>query len=474
MDSEISAAPSQEEPKLNTVLAQLGLGQYEQPLMDNGFETWETVTRITEADMNNLGFKLGHRRKLQRAIREHDSSTTPEMECLARNLSFPYGGLPVIGAQPKDFQPQHESVTPVKRQYRRHPRPDHNAPYKPKTAYVLFTEHVRTDPAISSLPFAEIAKEVGKRWGNLSQEERSNVWEKPVADQMREYRAEFERYKTTESYRSYQSYLEGFRQEKHKSEEVEQSNVSQSQDGSQASPQRTFDGAMPPNSNTYSSVGSSQHLTAPTEAGTEEVGRVLNSLGVSPHYFKFNAFPPESITHIAVEAFLHGTGSLLYLWGHDEALDLVKSVYLPKRGTTQLEATELFAMASIGSYCDGEAITMSIRDEFLHFFVSMLNMHSEMCDFRRMRLLSCLAICQFTSRIESARKLICMPHMLPEHYYDDLPLQVSALEIGRQAFTSPSFAVGISHDKARYWWNVFRSVVFLERFVRAITCVAFV
>jgi hypothetical protein len=29
----------------------------------------------------------------------------------------------------------------------------------------------------------------------------------------------------------------------------------------------------------------------------------------------------------AVEAFVHGTGSLLYLWNRDEAFDLVKSVY---------------------------------------------------------------------------------------------------------------------------------------------------
>jgi hypothetical protein len=53
---------------------------------------------------------------------------------------------------------------------------------------------------------------------------------------------------------------------------------------------------------------------------------VLNSLGVNPHLIRVTAFPREGMTDIAVEAFLHGTGPLLYLWGHDEALGLVSSV----------------------------------------------------------------------------------------------------------------------------------------------------
>jgi hypothetical protein len=33
---------------------------------------------------------------------------------------------------------------------------------------------------------------------------------------------------------------------------------------------------------------------------------------------------------------------------------------------------------------------------------------------------------------------------------------------------SPSFEADYPEDKARYWWNVFRSVVFLERWVQLI------
>ena len=57
-------------------LAQLGLGHYEERLRENGFEDWDDATAITEVDMEELGFKLGHRRKLQRAICEYDNTSS--------------------------------------------------------------------------------------------------------------------------------------------------------------------------------------------------------------------------------------------------------------------------------------------------------------------------------------------------------------------------------------------------------------
>jgi hypothetical protein len=43
-------------------------------------------------------------------------------------------------------------------------------------------------------------------------------------------------------------------------------------------------------------------------------------------------------------------------------------------------------------------------------------------------------------------------------------MEVSALDIGRENFTSPSVLSEMSEVERRYWWNVFRSIVFLERF----------
>lgn len=37
--------------ELSPILARLGLGQYLQSLIDEGFDTWETLLDITESDL---------------------------------------------------------------------------------------------------------------------------------------------------------------------------------------------------------------------------------------------------------------------------------------------------------------------------------------------------------------------------------------------------------------------------------------
>ena len=153
--------------------------------------------------------------------------------------------------------------------------------------------------------------------------------------------------------------------------------------------------------------GQSQDMTSPVRSGMEEVRHISKALGVNPHLTRVAAFPREHLTTQAVEAFLHGTGSLLYFWDREEALGLVKSVYRPDRDTTPVYATEVFAMSAVGSYCDGEAHSMLLQKEFLSFLLYMLSSPSDMCDLRRMRLFACLAICRFTDSVESARRLLC-------------------------------------------------------------------
>lgn len=75
--------------KLNTVLTQLGLDQYEQCLRDNGFEDWKTLITITEVGMAELSFNLGDRRKLQPAIRENGTSSVSHRIC-DRTIPFYY------------------------------------------------------------------------------------------------------------------------------------------------------------------------------------------------------------------------------------------------------------------------------------------------------------------------------------------------------------------------------------------------
>jgi hypothetical protein len=49
-------------------LVSMGLGMYLGVLANHGFDTWETVMEITLKDLGELLFKLGHQRRLMRAI----------------------------------------------------------------------------------------------------------------------------------------------------------------------------------------------------------------------------------------------------------------------------------------------------------------------------------------------------------------------------------------------------------------------
>ena len=53
---------------LAQVLSTIDLGGYYHVLTANGFNTWDQMLHITEEQLDGLGFKLGHRRRLQREI----------------------------------------------------------------------------------------------------------------------------------------------------------------------------------------------------------------------------------------------------------------------------------------------------------------------------------------------------------------------------------------------------------------------
>jgi hypothetical protein len=122
-------------PELREVLERLGLTEYLQVLTENGFHNWDTVVDITEEDLTTLNFKLGHRRALQREIATYrglPSSLSLDPETLSiepTNLST--SALETLARQTSTPPPRE------KRRYRRHPRPDPNAPKKPKTACTM-------------------------------------------------------------------------------------------------------------------------------------------------------------------------------------------------------------------------------------------------------------------------------------------------------------------------------------------------
>lgn len=131
----ISASELATMPVLTEVLERLGLTEYNDALIENGFHNWETVLDVTEDDMVTMNFKLGHRRALQREIATYRGvppSTSLDPELPSEPTSLSSSALECLSKQASTPPPRE------KRRYRRHPRPDPNAPKKPKTACTIF------------------------------------------------------------------------------------------------------------------------------------------------------------------------------------------------------------------------------------------------------------------------------------------------------------------------------------------------
>lgn len=118
--------------ELDEIFAGLGISRYVNRFIEQGFDSWDTVLDITETDLGTLGVKLGHRRKLQRKIAG------------SKGLSLAPPARSVPGKQRISSAKARATFTGcglqgAKRNYRWRPKPDENAPTKPLSAYVLFS-----------------------------------------------------------------------------------------------------------------------------------------------------------------------------------------------------------------------------------------------------------------------------------------------------------------------------------------------
>ncbi|TQV99428.1 hypothetical protein V2A60_004904 [Cordyceps javanica] len=203
--------------ELESVFAELGLAHYLDAFVDQGFDSWDTILDIQESDLDALGVKLGHRRKLQRRIAN------------ARGIAPSVSLVSTLKSSPEDAKQQQlrrESATRseagsestngvTKRKYRRHPKPDENAPERPPSAYVLFSNKMREDLKSHNLSFTEIAKLVGENWQNLDQAERES-YENQANAAKDKYRRSLAEYKKTPEYRRYAQYLQEFKEKQNK------------------------------------------------------------------------------------------------------------------------------------------------------------------------------------------------------------------------------------------------------------------
>jgi HMG (high mobility group) box len=100
--------------------------------------------------------------------------------------------------------------TETKRKYKRHPKPDKNAPERPPSAYVIFSNSIREEVRAQNLSFTDIAKLVGDRWQKLSPEEKE-PFESKASDAKEKFHAELTQYKKTDSYKEYIQYTADFK-----------------------------------------------------------------------------------------------------------------------------------------------------------------------------------------------------------------------------------------------------------------------
>jgi hypothetical protein len=200
---------------LEQIFAELGISQYLEVFIEHGFDTWAAIQDITESDLDALGVKLGHRRKLQRRIAE-SRGISP-----GRALASPPRNV-----APDDRQADEQLAGPskaeerdtiagsgtqgAKRKYRRHPKADPNAPERPASAYVLFSNTMREELKGQAMTFTEIAKLVGEKWQNLSPGEKEPFEQKAMAAKEK-YNADLAEYKKTSMYSAYAAYLEEFK-----------------------------------------------------------------------------------------------------------------------------------------------------------------------------------------------------------------------------------------------------------------------
>lgn len=195
--------------ELRPLLDLWGLLIYHDRFVGEGFETWDQLCDVTEADLETLNVSLGHRRRLQREIAKtlRPPIQRPSKERSSQTHS---DGVPLdVSNMSKADDSGHERV---KRRYRRRPKADMNAPKKPLSAYVMYANHLRESLRQQDLSFADGAKVTGERWQVLDPVQK-DWWKSQAAAAKEIYDANMLVYRRTSEYREHKDYLDRFKSE---------------------------------------------------------------------------------------------------------------------------------------------------------------------------------------------------------------------------------------------------------------------
>ncbi|KAI1369234.1 hypothetical protein F5Y08DRAFT_334647 [Xylaria arbuscula] len=261
---------------LETVFGELGITQYLSVFIDQGFDSWETILDITESDLDALGVKLGHRRKLQRRIANY-RGVAPDASLVSPTRTSIEDARHDSNRADADRTDAKTGPVVVKRKYRRHPKPDEHAPERPPSAYVLFSNKMREDLKGQNLTFTEIAKLVGENWQSLGRTEKE-PFEKQANDAKEKYNQALSEYKKTPECKKYNEYLHEFRkrQATHSHEKDAAKRLKTDAESTRGS--STSGGSIGPGATT-SGTGSgseSQHGSEPPPSRQQRLGSIAS------------------------------------------------------------------------------------------------------------------------------------------------------------------------------------------------------
>ncbi|KAH9875665.1 hypothetical protein IAQ61_003129 [Plenodomus lingam] len=447
----IPASSSPAMPELTDVLDRLGLSEYHHVLVENGFHSWETVVDITEEDLTALNFKLGHRRALQREIATFRGIPSTLSLDLDSNSTEPISLSTSLSTSALETLTRQTSTPPAreKRRYRRHPRPDANAPKKPKTAYVNFADQLRLDPAVGQLSFVNIAREVGRRWQELPAEQK-RVWESNAARAMQEFEAQMDEYKKTDNWRNYQIYLNDFRTQQTAPSSKRPGNSRSTTDTSNNT--RQLSRASPSSSDSPISLPSNQSTGTEAEASHNALTLAFSELVAlrgeilsqgTPAYDQHH-LPSEELLRRAMHAFIRGTGSLLYMWTYAQADEILDRIYRPRLPVDAMTLAECFTVAAMGAHYDVDCFPDRLRRVLYASGTLHFNEQTARQDYlRTMRLLLSMSFYALLEKHMSARYLIA-----------------AGLQIAR--WKCPPLHFSTSKLAGDGWRRVYRSLIFMD------------
>ncbi|WQF77986.1 Putative sterile alpha motif domain, High mobility group box domain-containing protein [Colletotrichum destructivum] len=291
--------------ELEGIFAELGISQYLGIFLEQGFDTWETILDITESDLDALGVKLGHRRKLQRRI-ANSRGLAPDASLVSPTRATAEEPKPEA-QRPEQPRPEvKDGPVVTKRKYRRHPKPDENAPERPPSAYVLFSNKMRDDLKGRNLTFTEIAKLVGEHWQNLTPGEKE-PYESSALKAKEKYNHDLAEYKKTAEYRKYNLYLQDFKARQASANQAKESSKRQKLDVGA----RLQNGSASVTPGSLSSTGSGSESHQGSEPPPNRKQRVGSVVSVSESQYSTAVPTPISHHHVTDDA-VHSPTSIQF------------------------------------------------------------------------------------------------------------------------------------------------------------------